>query len=190
MKISLMENTPNTTIIYFLANYPNAILDLTEGGKQAIEMVLEELLNQLDKQPKAGTSEIKDSDIQVVNKDNFINTTKNKTHTTSIVIGYILSILSIVLPLIALINYDPENFFMAMLFIAGILCLSFGISLSIILQYYEDSKSIFHGRIQLCICGLSLIILGFIIHPGLAAAGILIPLVALTILFNREKSVK
>lgn len=190
MKISLKEYTPNTTITYFLVNYPHAILDLTEGGKQAIETVLEELLNQLDKQPKMESPEIENSAIEVVNKDNFVNTTKNKTHTTSIVIGYILSLLSIILPLISIINYDPDDFLMAMFFIAGIVCLSFEISLSVILQYYEDSKSIFHGRIQLCICGLSLIILGILIHPILAIAGVIIPLFTLRYFFKREKSIK
>lgn len=190
MKISLKEYDPNSTIVYFSVNYPHALLDLTEGGKQAIETVLEELLNQLDKQPKRGSSEITNTDIEVVNKDNFINTTKNKTHTLSIVVGYILSFLSIVLPLISIINYNPDNFFMFMLFFAGILCLSFEISLSVILQYYENPRAILHGRIQLCICGLSLIILGLIIHPSLAIAGIIIPLIAFIYFFKREKSIK
>lgn len=190
MKISLKENSPNTTIVYFIANYPHALLDLTQGGKQAIETVLEELLNQLDKQPKADPSEIQNSDIEVVNKDNFVNTTKNKTHTTSIIVGYVLSILSLALPLISIINYNPDDFLMAMSFIIGIVCLSFGISLSIILQYYEDSKSILHGRIQLCICGLSLIILGLLIHPVLAIVGIIIPVMTLRYFLKREKSVE
>ena len=110
MKISLKENTPNTTIISFLATYPHALLDLTQGGRQAIETVLEELLNQLDKQPKTGSYEIENSDIEVVNIDNFVNTTKNRTHTLSILVGYIISLLSIVLPLISIINYDPDVF--------------------------------------------------------------------------------
>lgn len=190
MKISLKENTPNTTIIHFQAEYPYAISDLTQGGKQAIETVLKELLNQLDKQPKTGSSEIREGNIEVVNKDNFVNTTKNKTHTTSIKIGYILAVLSILLPLISIINYDPDDFLMAMMFITGILCLSFEISLSVILQYYEDSKSKLHGKIQLCICGIYLIILGIIIHPTLAIAGIIIPIIALVYFYKREKSIE
>lgn len=190
MHISLKEDTPNTTIIEFLADYPHAIMDLTEGGKQAIETILEELLIQLDKQPKTGSAEAINTDIEVVNKESFVNTTKNKTHTLSITAGYILCILSFVLPIFSLINYDPNDSMMAMLFIAGIVCLAIEISLSIILQYYENSKAILHGRIQLCICGFMLVILGILIHPGLALAGILIPIIPIIYFLERAKSIE
>ena len=79
---------------------------------------------------------------------------------------------------------------MAMLFIAGIVCLAIEISLSIILQYYENSKAILHGRIQLCICGFMLVILGILIHPGLALAGILIPIIPIIYFLERAKSIE
>lgn len=190
MYITLKENTPNTTIITFIAKYHHALMDLTKGGKQAIEMILEELLNQLDKKPKTGAVEAQNSDMEVVNTDTFVNTTNNKNHTLTIVIGYVLSILSVVLPIIAFIDYNSDDKLMAMLFIIGILCLTIEISLSVILQYNEDSKSILHGRIQLCICGFLLIILGILIHPSLAIAGILIPLIAIIYFLKREKAIK
>ena len=190
MRISLKEYDLNSTIVQFMVDYPHAILDFTGGGTQAIETVLEKLLNRLDKQAVSGSSELLNGDIEVVNKDTFVNTTKNKSHTLSIVVGYVLSFLGIVLPLVSLIYYDPDDFLMAMFFIVGIVCLSFEISLSVILQYYEDSRSVFHGRIQLCICGLCLIILGFLIHPSIAVAGILIPLISFVYFFKREKSIK
>lgn len=189
MKINLIENTDNTTIISFKADYRHAIMDLTKGGQQAIDIILEELLIQLDKQVKTGIHEAQDSDIEVVNADTFVNITKNKSHTPSIVIGYVLCIISVVLPLYSLINYDPEDIIMFTFFIVGILSLTSEISLSIILQYYEDQKSKFHGRIQICLCGLSLILLGLLVHPSLAVAGILIPIIVLTYLIKREKSV-
>ena len=189
MRIQLMENTPNTTVINFLTDYPNAIMDLTGGGTQAIEMVLEKLLNQLAKQPKTGVREAQGNDIEVVDADTFVCTTKNRKHTTAIVTGYVLSILGVVLPLIALINYDSSDSLMATFFVAGIICLAIEISLSVILQYNEDSKSLLHGRIQICICGLTLIILGAMIHPGLAIAGILIPIVAMGYTLQREKAI-
>lgn len=190
MDITLKENTPNTTIIIFIAKYSHALMDLTEGGRQAIEMILEELLNQLDKEPKTGAIEAQNSDIEVVNKDTFVNTTKNKNHTLTVVIGYVLSILSVILPIFALINYNPDDKLMAMLFIIGILCLTMEISLSVILQYNEDSKSILHGRIQLCICGFLLIILGILIHPSLAIAGVVVPISAIIYFLKRENSIK
>ena len=188
MRIQLIENTPNTTIISFLTDYPNAIMDLTGGGTQAIEMVLEKLLNELAKVPKTGAREAQGTDMEVVDSDNFVNTTKNKKHTSAIVAGYILSILSVTLPLIALFNYDPTDSLMATIFVAGIVCLAMEISLSVILQYYEDSMSVLHGRIQMCICGLALIILGALLHPSLAIVGILIPIIAMRYFLKREKS--
>ncbi len=190
MHVSLVQKTPNTTVINFVADYPHALMDLTHGGRQAIETVLEELLNQLDKLPKTGSGEVDDSDIEVVNTDNYVNTSKNKTHKVAIIVGYILCFMSIAPALYALINYDPDDFVMAMLFIGSILCFSMEISLSIILQYYEDSQSILHGRIQLCFCGLIFIILGFLIHPGLAIAGILIPAIVIYYFSQRAKSSK
>lgn len=190
MEISLKEKTPNTTIITFLADYPHAIMDLTHGGQQAIDTILEELLKELNKQPKTADNEVIDSDIEIVNAENFVNSTKNKKHTLTIVFGYILCLLSYVLPFIALINYDSGNAIMAMFFVIGILCLSIEISVSIILQYYEDKTPILHGRIQLCLCGLLLFIFGLVIHPGLAVAGILIPLIAIVYFVKREKSIE
>lgn len=190
MDISLKENTSNTTIITFLVNYTHALMDLTKGGQQSIDTILEELLNQLDKQPKTGSFETQNSDIEVVNADNFQNTSKNKTHTLTILIGYILCFLSFVLPVISIINYNPEDIIMFTFFIIGILCLTVEISLSVILQYYEDSKSILHGRIQTCICGLSLILLGVLIHPSLLIAGILIPTIVIIHFIKRAKSIE
>lgn len=189
MHITLKENSPNTTIINFLANYPYALIDLTEGGKQAIEMVLEELLKQLNKQPNTGSHEVQNSDIEVVNIDNFENTTKNKKHDLLILFGYILCFFSFVLPVVALINYNPDNIIMFTFFISGILALAMEISISIILQYYEDSSTILHGSIQLCFCGFSLIILGFLIHPSLIIAAIIIPLVVIQHFLKRKKYV-
>lgn len=189
MKIYLINNNKNT-IISFNADYPHALMDLTGGGQQAIDTILEELLNQLTKESKTGTHETLECDVEVVNADTFINQTENKNHTPIIGIGYILCIISVVLPLYALINYNPEDIMMFMLFIIGILSLAMEISLSIILQYYEDQKSIFHGRTQLCACGLSLIILGFLVHPSLTVAGILIPVIVISYFLKREKSVK
>lgn len=186
MHITLIENTPNTTKIIFTADYPHAIMDLTRGGEQAINTILEELLNQLDKIPKTKSTKTEQSDIPTVTKENFINTTK-KSHTLLIITGYILSTLTIILPITALINYDPENFLTFSIFMTGILCLSIEISLSIILQYYEDTKSKQHGKIQTIICGISLIILGLLIHPTLILAGILIPTITITYFHKREK---
>ncbi len=190
LDIYLVENTPDTTIITFHANYPHALMDLTKGGTQAIEMILEELLNELDKQPKTGAIEARNSEIPVVNSDNFVNTTKNKKHTAAIIVGYILCVLSIVLPTIAIINYNPDDIIMFTLFITGILCLSIEISLAVVLQYYEDPKSILHGRNQIILCGLSLILLGYLIHPGLAIAGIIIPIYAIMYFRKRRKSIE
>ncbi len=190
MKINLIEKSNKNTIISFNANYPHAIMDLTKGGQQAIDTVLEELLNQLAKQEKTGVPETEDNEIEVVNAETFVNKTKNKSHTLTILIGYVLCILSVGLPIISLINYNPQDIMMFTFFILGILSLATEISISIILQYYENPRSIIHGRIQLCVCGLSLILLGLLIHPGLAVAGILIPIIVIGYFLKREKSVK
>ena len=187
MKITLHEDTPDTTVISFLASYPHAVMDLTGGGKQAIETILEELLDNLDQRPI--TTKVGEGDIEVVTRDSFVNTSKNKTHIPAIVLGYVLCILSYLLTLVSLINYNPSDSTMAIFFVVGIFSLCVEISLSVVLQYYENSRTILHGRIQLCICGVFLIILGIIIHPVLIVAGIVIPLIGLLYFHRRSKAI-
>lgn len=175
MYIYLMENAANSTIVRFDADYPSAIADLTGGGKDAINMILEELLNELDRQHKGDYHAFdENSDIEVVNAETFVNPSHTEKHTLSITLGYVLCILSFLLPFIGLVRYDSRSSLMAMVTVAGVVCFSFAISVAVILQYYENPKSKMHGRIQICLCGIWFIIAGIILHPILAITGVII----------------
>lgn len=174
MYVALQQYTPNTTLIQFYTDYRAAVADLTGGGKQAINKVLEELLNDLKSKPKTGAGEITDARYEVVDPQTFVNPSKTEEHGGLTKIGYALSILGIVLPLIAFMAAAPRSSAMAGLLIGGILCLSIGISIAVILVYYENETAKKHGKIQTCICGLGFIVLGLFIHIILAVIGIII----------------
>lgn len=174
MHINLQQYTPNTTIIKFYTDYRAAVADLTGGGDQAINAVLEELLNDLKGKPATGAKEIKDTQYEVVNAQTFVNPSKTEKHTTLTIIGYVLCVLSIILPLIAFISAAPRSSTMAGLLIGGILCLSMGISVAAILLYYDNKTAKKHGLIQICLCGLAFVMLGLLIHIILAIVGIII----------------
>ena len=187
MYIALQQYTPNTTLIQFYTDYRTAVADLTGGGKQAINRVLEELLNDLDGKPKTGAGEITDARYEVVDPQTFVNPSKIEEHGTLTKIGYGLVILGIILPLIAYTAAAPRSSAMAGMLIGGVLCLSIGISIAVILLFYENETAKKHGKIQTCICGLGFIILGIFIHPALAIVGIIITvfIIAYTMLRDR-----
>ena len=187
MYIYLMENTGNSTIISFDADYPAAIADLTGGGKDAINLVLEELLNELDKQHNDDYHPFNEnSDIEVVNAKTFVNPSHTEKNTLSIILGYALCFLSFFLPFIGLSNYNPSSSLMAIVTIIGVVCLSFAISVSVIIQYEENPKTKMHGRIQLCLCGLWFIIAGILLHPFLAIAGVVIVGIVIGYFYMRD----
>ena len=187
MYIYLMENTANSTIIRFDADYRGAIADLTGGGKDAINLVLEELLNELDKEHNDDYHSFNEnSDLEVVNAKTFVNPSHTEKNTLSIILGYVLCFLSFFLPFIGLSNYDPGSSLMAMVTIIGVVCFSFAISVAVILQYNENPKSIMHGRIQICICGLWFIIAGILLHPILAIAGVVIVGIVIGYFYMRD----
>lgn len=188
MYIKVTQNSPNTTIINFSADYPMAAADLTGGGKVAIDTVLEELLNELDKQPKPGPGvkdEYNSDRFEVVNAQNFVNPAKNDTKTLSVIAGYVLCIVSFVLCFMALGMNDRST--MATVFVVGFLCFTFAMSISFILQFAVNPKPVMHGMIQACLCGLFLIILGYLIHPALAIVGILIPAISIGYTLKNRK---
>lgn len=53
MFITLTPKTPQTTLINLTTDFTGAVVDLWGGGKRGINTVLEALLKELDKQPKA-----------------------------------------------------------------------------------------------------------------------------------------
>lgn len=185
MYITLQQYTPNTTLIQFYTDYRAAIADLTGGGKQAINKVLEELLNDLDGKPKTGANEITESRYEVVSPQTFVNPSKTEKHSTLTIIGYVLSILGIILPLIAFTVTAPRSSAMAMALIGGILSLTIGLSIAVILLYYDNETAKKHGRIQVCLCGLAFILLGLLVHIALAIVGVII--VAFVIVFTMLK---
>lgn len=187
MHIYLIENTANSTIIRFDADFPGAIADLTGGGMDAINLVLEELLNELDREHKGDYQAFdENSDLEVVNAETFVNPSHTEKNTLSIVLGYVLCILSFLLPYIGLARYDSSSSLMAMVTIAGIVCFSFAISVAVILQYYENPKSKMHGRIQTCLCGIWFIIAGILLHPILAIAGVIILVIVFGYFYMRD----
>lgn len=187
MYIHLMKNTSNSTIISFDADFQGAIADLTGGGKDAINLVLEELLNELDKEHDGDYQAFNEnSDFEVVNAKTFVNPSHTEKNTLSIILGYALCFLSFLLPLIALTNYDQGSSLMAILTIIGVVCFSFAISVAVIIQYNENPKSKMHGRIQICICGLWFIIAGILLHPILAIAGVVIVGIVIGYFYMRD----
>ena len=189
MHIRLRQNTSNTTLVHFLADYPHAISDIGSGGKRAIYTVLEALLSELDKKPEAKSDDDISEicyDVEVVDFENFINPFKSEKNSLYVAVGYILCILGIVLPLFAFAFYDPTNVILAYMAIAGILCSTFAIVTCTLLQISENSKSVMHGRIQTCMFGFSLIIMGYFVHYVLAIMGIVISSIILIYFYKRN----
>lgn len=193
MNIKLVKNTENTTFINFYADYPNAIADLTGGGEQAIDTVLEELLNELDKTEKTQTEEdtqyLQSHESEAVNSENFVNESKTKSNTLTIVAGYITCILGFALPAYTLINYESNSDTLALMFVIGVLAFTFAIVIATILQYSENPKSKMHGRIQTIIIGIMFIAAGFFIHYSLAIGGIIIIAIIVGYFIVRERSI-
>lgn len=193
MKIKAMENSPNTTLIYFFADFPHAIADLTGGGKKAIDMVLDELLIELDKKPKpegdVGREYENIGDVEVVNAKTFVSSAKTEKNTKTIILGYAFCILSIVIPAYVM-TADNRSSLMAMLFAMSGVIFSLAISVSAILQTSENRKSVMHGRIQTIICGIIFVIAGILIHPSLAIAGIIITAIILGYYIKNERDLK
>lgn len=193
MYIKLVKNTQNTTYIYFEADYPNAVADLTGGGKQAIDTVLEELLSELEKTDKTQTDEdknyLQNHESEVVNSDNFVNESKTKSNTLTVAAGYLLCILSFVLPAYSLINYESHNDTVALMFVIGVFAFTFAIVIATILQYSENPKSKMHGRIQTILIGLLFITAGFFIHYSLAIGGMIIIAIIVGYFILRERSI-
>ena len=149
---------------------------------------MEELLNELDKQPKPGPGvkdEYNGDRFGVVNAQNFVNPAKNDTKTLSVIAGYVLCIVSFVLCFMAFGMNDRST--MTTVFVVGFLCFTFAMSISFILQFAVNPKPVMHGMIQACLCGLFLIILGYLIHPALAIVGILIPAISIGYTLKNRK---
>lgn len=192
MFIFLEKNSSNTTLVTFIADYPHAMADMTKGGEKAINNILEGFLNELDKKPKPELSKedktaLQNSDIEVLNSKNFINPVNSETNTKTIAAGYILFLLTFILPIISLNINNGQSPFSIFLMIGSILCFSFFICIPCILIYSENRKSVLHGRIQTCMGGVLFIIAGLLIHMSLAIAGILIPATIIGYSIKKEK---
>ena len=189
MFISLVSNTPNTTIVHFSADYPNALFDIGSGGKTAIYTVLEELLNELDKKPKPDNveNESKNSNFEVANPKTFVNPLKQDSKTFTVVIGYILCILSFLAP-IFMAFYSDNKSTLATVVIIGIFAWTFAITVASMLQMSLNSKTKLHGKIQTILCGLVFVLLGLLIHPALAIVGIIAVAIILVYFSKRDGS--
>lgn len=191
MHVTLTENTSNTTIVSFLADYPHAVADLTGGGEKAINTVLGELLSELEKLPKAENVENEYAprdDVEVMNSQIFENSVKKHSDTGMIVAGYGLCILMFALPAIILSLRDPNSSFGAMLFVGAVLCLCFAMTISILLSFTCDArKSIMHGKIQACVCGLFFALLALLIDmPIFLIMAVILPAIIIGYSIKRD----
>ncbi len=187
LEIYLLEHTANSTTIKFIADYPQAVADIGSGGKMAIYAVLEAYLKELEKIEKTD-SDLTDlpKDTELVSAESFINPMKTKNNRRTIVLGYLLCFLSILLPILLVLFFDPEKILLFTLGPIAVICFSFAIAASTILVLSENQKSIRHGKIQICICGLILIAVGFFLHFSISLLGIIIP--AIVFLYMRNRS--
>lgn len=193
MHIFLRQNTANTTIVHFIADYPHALMDISNGGGKAIDKVLGEYLNELSKKPKPDynaedKAAMENNNVEKADAQNYANATQDKPNTKAIAIGYVLAVLSIILPFMAIAINKPRSSLSAFLIIGAILCLTFLIVVATILIYDYNKKSVMHGRIQICICGLLFILAGLLLTPALTIVGILIPAIILIYSFLRGKN--
>ena len=188
LEIYLLEHSANATIIKFIADYPQAIADIGSGCEMAIYAVLEAYLKELEKKVKTD-SDLTDlpGDTELVSAESFINPMKTKSDTKTIVLGYLLCFLSILLPILLVVFYDPEKILLFTLAPTAVICFSFAIAASTILQLKENPKSVSHGRVQICICGLILIVVGFFLHFSISLLGIIIPAIVFLYMRNRSK---
>ena len=192
MNINLEEKSRNTTMVKFVADFPQALIDITSGGKKAIHIILEELLNELDKKPKPDLTErdeavVEKTNAEVLDSNKFVNPIHTETNTKLVAIGYVLCALSIVLPIIMIILYEPRSSLIALLGVITVLALSFGIVISAILQSSENKKSIMHGRIQTCYFGFLFILAG-LFKFIFAIVGILIIVIIIGYFTKRKRS--
>lgn len=192
MHVKLTQNTPNTTIVYFLADYPHAIADITGGGKKSINTVLGELLRELEKHPKPENVENEYTprdDIEVMNSQIFAKTNKPKSDKGKIIAGYVICILMLILPVITMSLKNQRSSLAAMLLIGGIILFCVAMTVATILSFSsEERKSIMHGRIQSIICGLFMIMMAiFLDNPVFIILAILIPGIILAYSFKRDR---
>ena len=192
MHVKVMQNTPNTTFVEFLADYPHAISDPTGGGKKAINNVLGELLIELEKQPKPKNVEKEYTprdDVEVINSEIFANTTKPESNRGMIIAGYALCFLMFILPVIELSLSDQRSSLAAMLVVGAIFCFCFAMTVSTILSFScEARKSIMHGKIQACLCGLFMAMIALALEmPVLLILAILIPAIIIGYSMKRDK---
>lgn len=192
MNIFLKENSPNTTLVHFIGDFPRAAMDLLGSSEKAINKVLEAYLIELDKKSNANLTEqdrasIQNSNIEVLNANNFTNPSRTETNSKATIFGYILCALTVILPIIALSSTKPRSSEMATLVVLAIVCLSIEICVAIILQFSENKKSIKHGRIQTVIVGILFILAGLVIHPVLMILGIIIPAISIGYFYIRDK---
>ncbi|MCR5027494.1 MAG: hypothetical protein K6A34_08680 [Methanobrevibacter sp.] len=192
MNINLEEKTRNTTMVKFVADFPQALIDITGGGKKAINIILEELLNELDKKSKPDLTErdkavVEKTNAEVLDSNKFVNPIHTETNTKLVVIGYLLCALCFVLPIIMVILYEPHSSLIALLGVITVLALSFGIVISAILQSGENKRTIMHGRIQTCLFGFLFIFAG-LFKFIFVIIGILIPVIIIGYFTKRKRS--
>ena len=192
MHVKLTQNTPNTTFVYFLADYPHAIADISGGGKKSINLVLGELLTELEKQPKPENVENEytpRNDVEVINSKIFASTTKTGSDKKMIIAGYVLCILMIILPFIEMSLKNQRSSFAAILIIGAILCFCLAMTVATLLSFNCDArKSIMHGRIQAVLCGLFMILIAcFLENIVFIILAILIPGLILGYSIKRDR---
>lgn len=179
MNVILTQNTPNTTFVNLIADYPHAIADPTGGGKKAINTVLGELLIELEKKPKA--ENVKNeytprADAEVIDYQSFKNNTKPESDKGLIIGGYVLCLLMFILPAIAMLSDNPRSSTSALLVVCGIFCFCFAMTTASLLSFNCDArKSIMHGKIQACITGLFLLVVALYLHPFFIILAIMLP---------------
>lgn len=190
MFIRAVSNTPNTTVVYFSADYPSALFDIGSGGKTAIYVVLEELLNELGKKPKPENveSESKNGHFEIADPKTFVNPLRQETRTGTVVLGYVFCILSFLAPVFMVFYPDKQSTTMALVLIAGVFAWCFALTVACLLQLSLNSKPKMHGRIQTILAGLVFVVLGFLIHPALAIVGIAAILIIIAYFSKRDKS--
>lgn len=185
MHVYLNEYSKETSSVHFIADYPHAVSDIGGGCEKAIYTVLEAFMNELQKKPKSkGNDGLADfsGDIKIVDPMNFTNPIKSKKDTKTIALGYILCFSCFILPLAA---FCFSNDMIPFAIFAAVICFSLAITAATLLQLGEKPRSVLHGRIITCLCGLFLIILGAFTHFMVSIVGIIIPVIVFAYFRNR-----
>lgn len=187
MNIYLNEYSPCATVVHFIADYTHAVSDIGGGCDMAIYTVLEAFLKELENKPKTNCDEDwtdLPANIEIVDPLNFTNPLESKKDTKTVALGYVLCFSCFILPLAAF--YSSNDMFMPFAIFAAVICFSLAITAATLLQLGENPRSILHGRIITCLCGLFLIIFGAFTHVFVSIVGIIIPVMVLAYFHKRS----